>query len=238
MPDEKQTFMVVGHPPGAVARRNKRIVGLGVGLTAVGAILGLAVGAPDLLALLGLGVGVAAGSLIVPKADRPIGIAISDKRIVVARQQRGAEPTVMAELPPTAVERAEIDTDPEPFWFPGGFTRLSLHGVGGALAHLDLTRVDPASLLLVLQEVAIPVTGPADGPAATPQAAPSLARPLWLVKALAVGLLCFLGVVFVLLAVPAGLDEGLASGAGAFGIGAVLFAVGLGLRRLLFRPTS
>ncbi len=203
-------------------------------LSTAGGLASANLGLPFVLTVLGSMAGVVLALALVPAGDLPVGMTMTDRRTVLAQQQRGDEPRVVAVLGAGSVQQATIDANPEPFWFAGRLTRVSFFGDAGLIAAIDLMAVDPVAARAALQETTIFVTdatGGQDGAASGSGGD----VPFWFIKAFFVGFLYFVGGGFVLLAVPVTSDEGLASGATALGVGAVLLAAGEGLRRLLLR---
>jgi hypothetical protein len=232
---------LVGHPQGAAGRQTRRVlVYTGTFMLAFVALSFVVDGAlwwaPVVLILGALSV-VLLVVVTTRAADLPVGVVLSNRRVLVAQCRRRAEPVVRAELGPEAITWAQIIVDVEPIWFPGTVIRIVLGGPDDTIVVvLDLPRFEPSAARRLFEEARLEVR-PTVGEGAYRGAddVRDLVDPLWLVKAVPVGVLYTFGVVCGLLAIPVASDDGAASAAAAVAIGVVLVGAGDVLRRLLFR---
>jgi hypothetical protein len=150
---------------------------------------------PRVSAAIGIALGVLAVQLMWlvirriqgPRPDGLRALMITDKRVVLFDHAKHREPRVTAELSAGSVNWGRVETV-EDFWVTGGLTRLILGGVPGPLITLDLPRVNPRSVQLVLEEAGITVFQTAISANATPEKRIAGWRPSWMLRALGISM--------------------------------------------------
>ena len=235
--DEQVRLTVVGLPEGALRRRMQRVLFIVIVLTMAAAILGAFSSGPYLVwTVAGAFALIVFAFVLVPARDLPLGIVVSDRRVLLAQQRRRQDPKVVAELPPTSLSHVTMDANAERFWYSGRLCRLTMSGPDGVIAVIELVAFDPGAARILFDEAGIDVASPPTTAARRGHSDGSGADVrFWFPKAFVVGFLYFVGGGFLLLAIPVGLDEGPGSGIAVLGVAAVLLAAGEGLRRILFR---
>jgi hypothetical protein len=141
-----------------------------------------------------------------PRPDGSRAVMITDKRVVLFEHAKHREPRVTAELPAGSVNWGRVETV-EDFWVTGGLTRLILGGVPGPLITLDLPRVNPRSVQLVLEEAGITVFQTATSANATPEKRIAGWRPSWMLRAFGISMGLLFGT-FAVIAVIGSIIEG------------------------------
>ena len=236
LPDEQVRLTLIGSPEGATVRNQRRttvllIVGMLVGLG-----LGTATGRLMMWTAIGSLAAILVAALSARPGDLPIGVSLSDKRLIVAQQRRRAAPVVLTVRPPEDLAQVELRSAPSDFSGAGGHVITRLGVPSAALPTIEFPRMDPVAIVHVFTEAGVAVDShllPASGPGSQGQIFTQSFG--WMIRAFLAGFGYFVGVGLVLIS-GAMVLEGDATAAAMFGVGLV-FALGAeGLRRLLFRP--
>jgi hypothetical protein len=212
-PDETVRMTIVGLPHGSLRRTTQRQLAF-MTLTMLALILGTEWRREPLgIAVIVMTVFIVpavAAQRTRPAGDLPLGVMVSDRRVVVAQQRRRAEPEIRRRLPAESASRITVADEVDERWNPG-VKRVTVSGSMSDVVTLDIAGIDRTALLAVLRESGLTLSADwldddaiARGDLAATQSSVESNQPrFWVLRAFPAGLLYTIGVGTGLLAVLA-----------------------------------
>jgi hypothetical protein len=219
--DEVARLTLIGSPVGALYRAARRFRNTMVALVVSLVWLDLNAWVSSVIVFATLAVSIATR----PSRDYPVGVLVSDRRVVTAQMRARGQAPIATEYPAGAVTSATVMRNLEKPWLVRCVYRVTFTGPSGTIAVVEGSRLNPRVMEILCNQAQIDVTYPPSPPPTR----------WWLPKAFVVVMLFIVGLTMTLIAGITLTQQRDMAAFAMTSIGIAITVVSEGLRRLLLR---
>ena len=219
--DEVTTMTLIGSPAGAVYRMARRLRNTMVALVVILVWLDLSAWATWLI----LAATAVVALVTRPSRDYPVGVLVSDRRVITAQMRARGQAPIATEHPAGAVTSAMVMRNLDKEWLVPCVCRVTFTGPTGTIAVVEASRLNPRVVEILCNRAQIDVTYPPSPPPTR----------WWLPKAFVVVMLFIVGLTMTLIAGITLTQQRDMPAFAMTSIGIVITGLAEALRRLLLR---
>ena len=219
--DEVARLTLIGSPVGALYRGARRFRNTMVALVVSLVWLDLNAWVSSLIMLATLAVSIVTR----PSRDYPVGVLVSDRRVVTAQMRARGKAPIATEHPAGAVTSATVTRNLEKPWLVPCVYRVTFTGPSGTIAVIEGARLNPRVMEILCNRAEIDITCPPSPPPTR----------WWLPKAFVVVMMFIVGLTMTFVAGSTLMQQRDLPALAMTSIGIVITGLAERLRRLLLR---